>query len=54
MLGNKNTLKKLEKEITKIIELQKEMQKKTDEELKKQTENFRLQVKNGKKLDEIL
>lgn len=54
MLGNKNTLKKLEKEITKIIKLQKEMQKKTDEELKKQTENFRLQIKNGKKLDEIL
>lgn len=54
MLGNKNILKKIEKETAGIVKLQKEMKRKTDEELKQKTENFKMRIKNGENLDRIL
>lgn len=54
MLGNKNILKKLEKETSKIIKMQEEIQRKTDEELRQQTRDLKMQVQNGISLDEIL
>ena len=51
---NKKVLKKTYPIVKKINDLEEEIQKKTDEELKLQTNKFKEELKNGKTLDDIL